>query len=39
MSRVYLDPHSMENDGLLGYFWRLWAIVLHTFGVQVDVCH
>ena len=20
---------------LLGYFWRLWAIILNTFGVQV----
>ena len=34
-SANYLDPRSMSNNGLLGYFERLWAIVLHTIGVQV----
>ena len=28
-------PKSMENNGLLGYFWWFWAILLHTLGVQV----
>ena len=31
----YLDPKSMSNNGRLGYFWWLWAMDLHTFGVQV----
>ena len=25
----------MHNNCLLGYVWWLWAIVSHTFGVQV----
>ena len=29
----YLDPQSMQNHGLLGCFWWLWAIILHTLGV------
>ena len=24
----------MENSGRLGYFWWLWASILHTFGGQ-----
>ena len=32
---TYLDPKSMHNDGLSGYFRWPWAIVLHTVGVQV----
>ena len=24
----------MQNNGLLGYFWWFWAIILHTLGVQ-----
>ena len=23
------------QDGLLGCSWLLWAVILHTFGVQV----
>ena len=25
----------MQNDGLLGYCLSFWAIILHTFGVEV----
>ena len=25
----------MLDDGLMGSFWRFWAIMLRTFGVQV----
>ena len=32
--RVYLDPKSMLNHGLYGYYWGFRAIILHTFGVQ-----
>ena len=28
---------SVQNNGLLGYFQRFWAIILHTFRVQVAV--
>ena len=28
-------PKVGKNNSLLGYFWWLWAIILHTFGVQV----
>ena len=31
----YLDPISLFTNSLLGFFWRFWAIVLHTFGLQV----
>ena len=31
----YLDPKSMQNEGALEHFERLWAILLHTFVVQV----
>ena len=30
-------PKSKKNNGLLGYFWWLWAIILHTLGVQVGL--
>ena len=26
----------MQKNGLLGCFWWLWAIILHTLGVQVS---
>ena len=29
----YLDPKSMQNNGLYGYFGWFRAIILHTFGV------
>ena len=35
-NRKYLDPKSMQDDGLLGWFSKFWAILLHTFGVQVQ---
>ena len=28
--KVYVDCY-----GRLGHFWWLWAIMLHTFGVQI----
>ena len=28
-----LDPNSMQNKGLLGSCYRLWAVMLHTSGV------
>ena len=31
----YLNPKSMENNGLYGYYYGFRAIILHTFGVQV----
>ena len=27
----------MSNNGLLGFIWRFWAIILHTFGAQVSL--
>ena len=33
----YLHPQSMRNNGILGYFWWSWAIILHTLGVQVGL--
>ena len=29
----YLDPNSMQNNGLYGYHYGFRAIILHTFGV------
>ena len=29
-------PPSVQNNGLLGYFWWFRAIILHTLGVQVS---
>ena len=34
LTKEYLDPQSMQNNGLLGYFWWLWAVI-PTLGVQV----
>ena len=34
--KVFLDSQSMQNKGLLGYFGWLWAIILHSLGVQVQ---
>ena len=34
-ARLYQDPKYLYNNCLLGSFFRLWAIVLHEFGVQV----
>ena len=28
----HLDPQNAANNGLLGYFWWLWAMILHTLG-------
>ena len=28
-----LDPQSMQNNGLLGYIWGIWASILATLGV------
>ena len=33
---LYMDPKGMQNNGLFGPLERLWATVLHTFGVQVE---
>ena len=30
LERLYLDPKSMSNNGLLGHFQRVWAIMSHT---------
>ena len=32
---TFLDPKSMWNNGPLGSFFRLWAIILHTFGSRL----
>ena len=32
---VYLDLQRMKNNGLLGFLYIFWAIILHTFWVQV----
>ena len=36
-SPVYGHLHSkcMKDSGLLGYFERFWAVVLHAFGFQM----
>ena len=31
--RVCLNPKSIENNGPLGYYYRLRAIILHTLRV------
>ena len=35
--KVYLNPKSMQNNGLDGYSYGFRAIVLHTFGVKVGL--
>ena len=32
-SNVYLDPQSMQNNGLYGCYYGLRATMLRTFGV------
>ena len=33
LSNVYLDPKSMQNNGLCGCYFGFRAIVLHTLGI------
>ena len=35
--RLNLGPKRMQKNGLLGWRWRLWAVIADTFGVQVGV--
>ena len=33
--KPYLDPKSLQHNSSFSNSYRFWAIVLHTFGVQV----
>ena len=37
LPQLNLEPSSMQHHGLLGSVSRLWAILLQTLGIQVEV--
>ena len=32
-AKLYLDPESMQNNGLYGCYYGFRAVILHAFGV------